>query len=297
GPRPRLPRLRESQVSDGRSRHRVPLRAARAHRDAPPIRHRMVRPCGPVRIRCEAARVPAGREPFRHRYSADRQRLHRTRRNADHHRHRRRGDPRLAGGARAPPDRRRPRARPHAAPHGRRRAQDRQHRIRRPRRARRRSRDARTRRAPLRTRSGDPPRAALLFQFRRRGHRTRPPRRTLPARVTAPTRETFASRFGTLMTIIGVAIGLGNVWRFPYMVGKFGGAAFVLFYAVISVAIGIPALMAEFALGRHTRRGPVGAFAAGGLPFGKQVGWFFFCIVIAASGYYSAVIGWVLFFA
>ncbi len=115
--------------------------------------------------------------------------------------------------------------------------------------------------------------------------------------MTAPTRETFASRFGTLMTIIGVAIGLGNVWRFPYMVGKFGGAAFVLFYAVISVAIGIPALMAEFALGRHTRRGPVGAFAAGGLPFGKQVGWFFFCIVIAATGYYSAVIGWVLYYA
>jgi NSS family neurotransmitter:Na+ symporter len=123
--------------------------------------------------------------------------------------------------------------------------------------------------------------------------------------VTAPAagaagpsaRETFASRFGTLATIIGVALGLGNVWRFPYMVGKFGGAAFVLFYIVISVAIGVPALMAEFALGRHTRRGPVGAFAAGGLPCGRQVGWFFFVIVIAATGYYTAVIGWVLYFA
>ena len=110
-------------------------------------------------------------------------------------------------------------------------------------------------------------------------------------------RETFASRFGTLMTIIGVAVGLGNVWRFPYMVGKFGGAAFVLFYVVVSVVIGVPALMAEFALGRYTRRGPVGAFAAGGLPFGRQVGWFFFFIVTAATGYYSAVIGWVLYYA
>lgn len=99
------------------------------------------------------------------------------------------------------------------------------------------------------------------------------------------------------MTIIGVAIGLGNVWRFPYMVGMFGGSAFVLFYALISVVIGIPALMAEFALGRHARRGPVGAFAAGGLPFGSAVGWFFFVIVIAATGYYTAVIGWVVYYA
>ena len=110
-------------------------------------------------------------------------------------------------------------------------------------------------------------------------------------------RETFGSRFGALMTIIGVAIGLGNVWRFPYMVGMFGGAAFVLFYALISIVIGIPALMAEFALGRATRRGPVGAFARGGLPFGTQVGWFFFAVVVAATGYYTAVIGWVLYYA
>lgn len=110
-------------------------------------------------------------------------------------------------------------------------------------------------------------------------------------------RETFATRFGTLMTIVGVAIGLGNVWRFPYMVGKFGGAAFVLFYVVIAVVIGVPALMAEFALGRHTRRGPVGAFAAGGLRFGRLVGWFLFFVVTAAMGYYAAVIGWVLYYA
>jgi NSS family neurotransmitter:Na+ symporter len=112
-----------------------------------------------------------------------------------------------------------------------------------------------------------------------------------------PLRETFGSRFGTIMTMIGVAVGLGNVWRFPYMVGKFGGAAFVLFYVLVAVVIGVPALMAEYALGRFSRRGTVGAFAAGGFPYGRQVGWFFFCIVIAATGYYSAVIGWVLYYA
>lgn len=110
-------------------------------------------------------------------------------------------------------------------------------------------------------------------------------------------RETFGTRFGTIMTMIGVAVGLGNVWRFPYMVGSFGGAAFVLFYLLVATVIGVPALMAEYALGRHTRRGTVGAFAAGGLPGGRQVGWFFFVIVVAATAYYSAVIGWVLYYA
>jgi NSS family neurotransmitter:Na+ symporter len=113
----------------------------------------------------------------------------------------------------------------------------------------------------------------------------------------APARETFASRLGTLMTIVGVALGLGNVWRFPYMVGKFGGAAFVLVYVVISVAIGVPALMAEFALGRHARRGPVGAFERAGLPLGRYAGWFLFAAVLGSMGYYTAVVGWVLWYA
>jgi NSS family neurotransmitter:Na+ symporter len=107
----------------------------------------------------------------------------------------------------------------------------------------------------------------------------------------------FGSRFGTIMTMIGVAVGLGNIWRFPYMAGTFGGAAFVLFYTLVAVVIGVPALMAEYALGRQTRRGTVGAFAAGGFPLGRHVGWFFFCVVVAATGYYSAVIGWVLYYA
>ncbi|MFQ5890348.1 MAG: sodium-dependent transporter [Gemmatimonadota bacterium] len=111
-------------------------------------------------------------------------------------------------------------------------------------------------------------------------------------------RETFSgSRFGLAMTMIGVAVGLGNVWRFPYMVGKFGGLAFVTFYVAVVVFVGVPALMAEWALGRHTRRGPVGAFAAAGLPLGRSIGWFFFFVVAAATAYYTSVIGWVAYHA
>ena len=97
------------------------------------------------------------------------------------------------------------------------------------------------------------------------------------------------------MTMIGVAVGLGAVWRFPYMVGKFGGAAFVLFYLAIVLFVGIPALMAEWILGRHTRRGTLGAFEKGGLPGGKYVGFFLFFIVFWATGYYSNALGWVGF--
>lgn len=108
-------------------------------------------------------------------------------------------------------------------------------------------------------------------------------------------RETFASRFGLLMTMIGVAVGLGNVWRFPYMVGRFGGASFVLFYLLMVLLVGIPALMAEWTLGRHTRRGTLGAFERGGFPGGKYVGYFFIFVIFCATGYYSNTLGWVFF--
>lgn len=110
-------------------------------------------------------------------------------------------------------------------------------------------------------------------------------------------RETFASNFGLLMTMIGVAVGLGAVWRFPYMVGKFGGAAFVLFYMLVIFLVAIPALMAEWILGRHTRRGTLGAYERGGFPGGKWVGYFLFFVVFWATGYYSNALGWVGFHA
>lgn len=97
--------------------------------------------------------------------------------------------------------------------------------------------------------------------------------------------------------MIGVAVGLGNVWRFPYMAGRFGGAAFVLFYVAVITLVGIPALMAEWTLGRRTRRGPVGAYGAAGLPGGRALGWLLFAGVAAATGYYTNVVGWVTWHA
>jgi len=110
-------------------------------------------------------------------------------------------------------------------------------------------------------------------------------------------RATFASRTGGLLTMIGVAVGLGNVWRFPYMVGTFGGAPFVLAYIGAVVLLGVPVLLAELSLGRSTRRGPVGAYMAAGMPGGRLLGWGFFAVVAAASAYYTNALGWVLFHA
>src|SRR4029078_9503720 len=112
-----------------------------------------------------------------------------------------------------------------------------------------------------------------------------------------PQRETYTSRLSLVLTMLGVAVGLGNVWRFPYMVGKFGGAAFVLVYVLASVLLRISALAAEWALGRHTRRGPVGAFERAGFPFGRAVGWLLFLVMFAATGYYISALGWVLYYA
>jgi NSS family neurotransmitter:Na+ symporter len=109
-------------------------------------------------------------------------------------------------------------------------------------------------------------------------------------------RETFSSRFGSIMALIGVAVGLANVWRFPYMAGHFGGAAFVAVYVLFVFLLGIPAIMAEWSLGRLTRQGPVGAFTTVGMPGGRVVGALLFFTVLMASSYYVLVIGQVLFY-
>ena len=110
-------------------------------------------------------------------------------------------------------------------------------------------------------------------------------------------RARFATQVGAVLTMIGVAVGLGNVWRFPYMVGAFGGGAFLAVYLFFVALVGVPALMTEWALGRATRRGTVGAFEEAGLRGGRALGWFFFAVVAAATAYYTNVVGWVLVYA
>ena len=75
-------------------------------------------------------------------------------------------------------------------------------------------------------------------------------------------REGLKSRLGFLMVAAGCAVGLGNVWRFPFIVGRNGGAAFVLVYLVFLALLGFPLLAAELAVGRAARKGVSGAMRA-----------------------------------
>lgn len=67
-------------------------------------------------------------------------------------------------------------------------------------------------------------------------------------------REHFASRLGFILISAGCAIGLGNVWRFPYIAGEYGGAAFILLYLIFHVILGLPVMIMEFAIGRASQR-------------------------------------------
>ena len=67
-------------------------------------------------------------------------------------------------------------------------------------------------------------------------------------------RETLGSRLGFILLSAGCAIGLGNVWRFPYITGKYGGAVFVLVYLAFLVIFGLPIMVAEFSVGRASQK-------------------------------------------
>jgi neurotransmitter:Na+ symporter, NSS family len=109
-----------------------------------------------------------------------------------------------------------------------------------------------------------------------------------------PQRETWATRTGFILAAVGSAVGLGNIWRFPFAVGQEGGAAFLLVYLLFVVLIGFPAILVEFAVGRRTERNPVGALAALGGRTWRYVGFVFVITGFTILSYYSVIAGWTI---
>ena len=109
-------------------------------------------------------------------------------------------------------------------------------------------------------------------------------------------RESFGSRLGFILVSAGCAIGIGNVWKFPYITGECGGGVFVLVYLLFLVIMGIPVLTMELAVGRASRKSAVGSYKALEKPGGKWHihGWF--CIIgcYLLMMYYTTVSGWML---
>jgi len=97
--------------------------------------------------------------------------------------------------------------------------------------------------------------------------------------------------------MIGVAVGLGNVWRFPYMMGQNGGSAFLVVYIVFVLVFAIPAMTAEWSLGRYTRHGPIGAMERAFGPYGRWIGYLLVLTVLIANSYYVVIVGNVAFSA
>ena len=108
-------------------------------------------------------------------------------------------------------------------------------------------------------------------------------------------RASFSGRMGYVLAVAGSAVGLGNIWRFPYLAAKFGGGMFLLVYLILMLTFGYTLIVTETALGRMTRKSPVGAFGA----FGKSAsfrigGWMNAVIPMLIVPYYSVIGGWVM---
>ncbi len=114
---------------------------------------------------------------------------------------------------------------------------------------------------------------------------------------TPGTREIWGSRFGFIMAAVGSAVGLGNMWRFPYRTAEYGGAGFLVLYILITFAVGIPVAIAEFGIGRSTRKSPIGALRAAGGPAWKYLGYFFVAAGFLILAYYAVIAGWVTRYA
>ncbi len=108
-------------------------------------------------------------------------------------------------------------------------------------------------------------------------------------------RQRWASRTVFLLAAVGSAVGLGNVWRFPYLAGKYGGGAFLIPYLIALVLIGVPLLMLEFAVGQKMQRGAIGSFRKLHPNFGS-LGLFALMSAFIIVSYYAVVMGWSLIY-
>ncbi len=117
--------------------------------------------------------------------------------------------------------------------------------------------------------------------------------------TTTSGREQFSSRWGFVLAAMGSAVGLGNIWRFPFMAGENGGGAFIFLYFVFIVCFGLPALIAMIVIGRRGGKSPVGSTQALALAEGKSanwryLGWISLAVAFLALTFFSVVAGWVL---
>ena len=108
-------------------------------------------------------------------------------------------------------------------------------------------------------------------------------------------RSTFSGKLGFVLSAAGASVGLGNIWRFPYLAAKYGGGIFLLVYIILALTFGYTMIMAETSLGRMTKKSPVGAYQS----FGKSKwlslgGWINAIIPILIVPYYSVIGGWVI---
>lgn len=109
------------------------------------------------------------------------------------------------------------------------------------------------------------------------------------------TRESWGSRAGFIFAVAGSAVGLANIWRFPYIVGQHGGAAFIIVYLLCLALMGFPVFISEILIGRTTQTSPKGAFAKlGGNSFWASAGLLTIITGFIVSSFYSAVAGWIL---
>ena len=106
-------------------------------------------------------------------------------------------------------------------------------------------------------------------------------------------RDSFGSRFGALVAMAGSAVGLGNLWRFPYLVGENGGAAFIIIYIILSFFICLPIFVSEFVVGRRSQKNAFAAFRdlSNGSAW-RWVGLLTIIVPLIVLSYYSVIGGW-----